>query len=258
MKTKISVMKVILSLFVLVFLAVSGQAQKTLRIMSYNIRHGAGLDNRLDAERIAGVIRRAAPDVVALQEVDSATLRTGRKDLLHQIADEVLMHRMYAPAIPYEGGKYGIGLLSKEKPLNVRYMPLPGREESRVLLLAEFEEYVVCCTHFSLTEEDQLASVPLLTGALAEVAKPVFFAGDLNALPDSPVLKALQEKFVVLTDPKKKTFPANQPEECLDYVLGFTGNGQTYAVLNNRVPEEPVASDHRPVVTTVRLKTAGD
>lgn len=251
-------MKIVLGLFMLVFLAFSVQAQRTVRFMSYNIRHAAGMDNRLDAGRIAEVIRREAPDVVALQEVDSATVRTGKADILHEIADESLMYRIFAPAIPYQGGKYGIGMLCKEKPLHFKYMPLPGREEPRVLLVAEFEDYVFCCTHFSLTEEDQLTAVTMLAGELDTIRKPVFLAGDLNALPDSPVLKALREKFVVLTNPKEKTFPADKPQECLDYILGFTGNGQTYAVLANRVVKEPVASDHRPVVADVRLKTAAD
>ena len=76
----------------------------------------------------------------------------------------------------------------------------------------------------------------------------------MNARPDSPVLKALQEKFVVLTNPKNNTFPANEPRECIDYILGFTGNGHSYAVLGNQVVNSPVASDHRPVVATVALK----
>ncbi|MDE6452517.1 MAG: endonuclease/exonuclease/phosphatase family protein, partial [Odoribacter sp.] len=210
-------MKIVLGLFMLVFLAFSVQAQRTVRFMSYNIRHAAGMDNRLDAGRIAEVIRREAPDVVALQEVDSATVRTGKADILHEIADESLMYRIFAPAIPYQGGKYGIGMLCKEKPLHFKYMPLPGREEPRVLLVAEFEDYVFCCTHFSLTEEDQLTAVTVLAGELDTIRKPVFLAGDLNALPDSPVLKALREKFVVLTNPKEKTFPADKPQECLDY-----------------------------------------
>ncbi len=251
-------MKILLGLFVSVFLAFSVQAQRTVRFMSYNIRHGAGMDNRLDSERIAKVIQQVAPDVVALQEVDSATMRIGEADMLHELADYNLMYRMYAPAIPYRGGKYGIGLLAREKPLHFRYMPLPGREEARVLLIAEFEDYVFCCTHFSLTEEDQLAAVSVLTEELSTVKKPVFLAGDLNALPDSPVLKVLQEKFVLLTNPEEKTFPADKPQECLDYILGFTGNGQTYTVLANRVVKETVASDHRPVVADIRLKTDAD
>lgn len=239
----------------LVFPVLRPMAQQSLRIMSYNIHDGIGLDNRTDYERIAGVIRQSDPDIVALQEVDSATQRAGGVDILHQLADYTLMHRLYAPAIPYQGGKYGIGLLSREKPLKTRYIALPGREEQRVLLIAEFEKYVFCCTHFSLTEADQLASIPLIIGELSQVTKPAFLAGDLNAHPDSPVLKALQKKFIVLTDPKKMTFPADKPGECLDYILGYTGNGSTYAVSGNRVVNEPLASDHRPVVTEVVLKT---
>ena len=43
--------------------------------MSYNIRNGIGIDNIQDIGRIARVILREAPDLVALQELDSATLR---------------------------------------------------------------------------------------------------------------------------------------------------------------------------------------
>ena len=47
--------------------------------------------------------------------------------------------------------------MSRDEPLAVRRIPLPGREESRVLFVAEFPDYVVCVTHLSLTPEDQRA-----------------------------------------------------------------------------------------------------
>lgn len=71
-----------LSLLFLCLLTVDVNGQSTLRLMSYNIRHGAGLDGRSDFERIAEVIKREHPDVVALQEVDSVTRRTGGRDFL--------------------------------------------------------------------------------------------------------------------------------------------------------------------------------
>ena len=69
--------KTFFSLLFLCLLTFNVDGQSTLRLMSYNIRHGAGLDERLDFDRIAEVINREHPDVVALQEVDSVTQRIG-------------------------------------------------------------------------------------------------------------------------------------------------------------------------------------
>ena len=160
---------------------------------------------------------------------------------------------MGAPAISFDGGKYGIGLLCRRKPLSFRTVPLPGREEPRVLLLAEFEGYIFCCTHLSLTEEDQLTSVERIGALLEGEKKPVFLAGDLNAEPDSPTMKALQKKFVILTGGKEMTIPADYPQSCIDYILGYMANGSRYQVTTNYVVNEPVASDHRPVFVNVSV-----
>lgn len=229
--------------------------QTTLRIMSYNIHNGVGMDGKRDYARIADAILRMSPDVVALQELDSVTRRSRGVDILRELAELTSMYRVYAPSIDYQGGKYGIGMLSKEKPLKYKFVPLPGREEKRVLLVAEFGKYVFCATHFSLTEADQLASIPLILKEIEGIQKPVFLAGDLNAHPDSPVMKALREKFRVLTNVKTQTFPADKPKECLDYILGYAGNDPGFASLSNGVMNEPVASDHRPVFAEIRLKT---
>lgn len=248
-----------LFLFLYTIVGVDAQSvrpeQTTLRIMSYNVHNGIGLDGKRDYDRLAGVINRFAPDVVALQELDSVTQRSLGVDILREFAGKTLMHSIYAPAISYQGGKYGIGILTKEKPLNYRIIPLPGREEKRVLLIAEFEKYIFSCTHFSLTEADQLASVELITKEIGNTKKPVFLAGDLNALPGSPVMKSMLEKFRPLTNVKNMTYPANEPKECLDYILSYKDNEPGYALLSNSVIGESVASDHRPVFAEVRLKT---
>ena len=72
------------------------------------------------------------------------------------------MHACFAPAIDFDGCKYGIGLLSKKAPIHLQTMALPGREEARTLILAEFEDYIYCCTHLSLTEEDRMKSLDFL------------------------------------------------------------------------------------------------
>lgn len=177
----------------------SGDAERnTLRIMSYNIRNGRGMDEVTDLGRIAEAIRKVAPDVVAVQEVDSVTGRSGGIDVLRTLGERTLMFPTYAPAIDFDGGKYGVGMLSKEKPVSYRYIALPGREEERVLLWVEFERYIFCCTHLSLTPEDRMLSLPILRREAASAHKPLFIAGDWNATAHSPFITGNQQGFPVV------------------------------------------------------------
>lgn len=137
------------------------QERNKLRIMTYNVHNGVGTDGKTDYRRLANVIARDGADVVAVQEVDSATRRSGGRYVLGEIAREALMHDTFGAAIDYDGGRYGIGLLSRERPLSVHRVALPGREESRTLLVAEFDRYVVGCLHLSLTAQDRMASLPV-------------------------------------------------------------------------------------------------
>ncbi|MCD8182012.1 MAG: endonuclease/exonuclease/phosphatase family protein [Bacteroides sp.] len=154
--------------------------QKELNILSYNVHNCIGMDDKRDYQRIADVILQASPDVVALLELDSVIQRNGGVFALEKLRECTGMHGIYASAIPYQGGSYGIGLLSKEAPLNHKIVPMPGREEKRTMIIAEFKGYVFCATHQSLTPEDQLLSIPILREALKGIRKPVFIAGDMN------------------------------------------------------------------------------
>ncbi|MDD4514380.1 endonuclease/exonuclease/phosphatase family protein [Massilibacteroides sp.] len=225
----------------------------SLRIMSYNVKNCSGMDNVTDYQRIADVINRVTPDVVAVQELDSATQRSQGVFVLKELAERTLKHWTYAPAIDYQGGRYGVGVLSKEKPLGYKMVPLPGREEQRMLLIVEFEKYVFCCTHFSLTKEDQELSVPIIFDAIKGIQKPLFLAGDMNTVYDSPTQVALREKFKTLNNYKENTIPVVNPNRCIDFIYGYE-NGNTYSVLKRRVLfEEQVASDHLPLFVDVRL-----
>ncbi|MDE7388427.1 MAG: endonuclease/exonuclease/phosphatase family protein, partial [Muribaculaceae bacterium] len=136
---------------------------QSLRVMSYNVRNGVGMDDVRDYDRAAGVIDRLRPDVVAVQEVDSATGRSSGRYVLGEFAQRTSMYPLYAPAISYDGGSYGIGLLSRHRPKAVKRIALPGSEESRALLIADFGDYAVACTHLSLTEADALSSAALIS-----------------------------------------------------------------------------------------------
>jgi endonuclease/exonuclease/phosphatase family metal-dependent hydrolase len=231
---------------------ISPKEDNTLRILTYNTHNCIGMDNVADYGRIADVINKVNPDVVALQELDSMTQRS-KSFILKYLADRTSMYWTYGPAISYQGGKYGIGILSKEKPMNTRILKLPGREEQRALLIAEFQEYVFCCTHLSLTEEDRRLSTFIILEAVEDISKPVFLGGDMNDVHGSPMQNMLSEKFSPLNDYKQNTFPVKNPNLCIDFIYGYN-NGNTYSVLHRQVIDEQMASDHLPVFVDVRLK----
>ena len=239
-------------------MALSAFSQDYLKLMSYNVRNTKGMDGVRDYQRIANVIINESPDVVAIQELDSMTTRSEQKYVLGELAERTQMHGNYVPAISFQGGKYGIGILSREKPLNIKAMSLPGREEKRALMVAEFEDYFFACTHLSLTEEDRLASLEIIKSCITQSTKPFFLAGDLNDTPDSKFIKALQEDFQILTNTKKATYPAPEPTETIDYIAALKSRTEDFAVLSTQVLEEPLASDHRPITAHLRMAKKAD
>lgn len=223
-----------------------------LRIMSYNVRGGMGMDDKRDYERASAVIREHKPDICALQELDSITGRNGKTYALQEFAQRSGMHGTFAKAIDYDGGAYGIGLLYKDEPLQIKRIPMPGREEARALIVAEFPEYVFLATHLSLTGADQLTSIRMIDSLAALYPeKAVFFAGDLNFTPDSEQFKALRKNFLPLTDTKLKSWPADEPRDAIDYIWGYIGGDRYYKVRDHGVIDAPTQSDHRPVFADV-------
>lgn len=234
------------------------QQQNQLNVLTYNIHNGIGMDGKTDYARIAGLIRHSKADVVAVQEVDSATHRSKGRYVLGEIAAEALMHPTFGAAIPYDGGKYGIGILSREKPMAVRQRSLPGREEKRTLLIAEFKRYVLGCVHLSLTEADQMASVAVIREEAARCGKPFILAGDWNAVPQSALVKELQGDFRLLNNPKTPTFPADRPDRCIDYIALYQPTGTKLVSRRSYVWNKQKASDHRPVWTQLQFKTPAE
>lgn len=224
--------------------------QTTLKLMSYNIRNGRGIDNVQDLRRVAEVINRTAPDIVALQELDSVTGRMAGRFIPGELGEMTGMHARFCRAIDYDGGAYGIGLLARNEPLAVRRVPLPGREEARVLLVAEFPDYVVCVTHLSLTPEDQRASLPIIRAVTDTCLKPVLLAGDFNMRDARVVLDGLGGTFRPLSDTAQLTFPAVDPAIRIDYILG-RGLPASTVVAEPTVDRTTPASDHCPLWVTL-------
>lgn len=236
--------KQIILLTACIFSFLGATAQK-ISIMSYNVRNARGMDGAQDLDRTASVIRTANAQFVALQELDSVSGRSGGLDILHELATRTSMHASYARAIEYDGGAYGIGLLSKERPIHTERIELPGREEARVMLIAQMEGCVICCTHFSLTEADQTASIKKIVDITRKYDKPLFLVGDLNFEPSSEQFELLSKHFILLSDHLEPTFPANRPTQTIDYIWG--SSTYKYKVHKQQVIFAPTQSDHRPI-----------
>lgn len=255
MKTGNMILKTIICLLILaVFPAAFASSPRKVTLMSYNIRNGVGMDNVRDIDRTAAVIAAVAPDAVAVEEVDSVTGRSGGAYVLGLLAEKLGMHATYAPAIDFDGGRYGIGMLSRREPLTVKRLQLPGREEQRTILICEFEDYVYCATHLSLTEADRDASLKIILEAVKDAGKPVFLAGDFNSAPDEPFMLNFRQSFTVLSDITAATFPADNPVDIIDYITELKRPGVKGAkVLSAEVVDAPTQSDHRPIVVKLVL-----
>lgn len=219
------------------------------RAMTYNVHNCKGTDGVVDYKRVADVISAHNLDVVALQELDSLTTRYPDQDVLKNLADHTGMYPTFGAAIDKSGGKYGVGVLTKEKPLSYYRVPLPCSSEPRVMLVVELKDYYFCCTHFSLLAEYREQAVDIIIAEAAKLTKPMILAGDLNATRDQASIQTLANHFHIFEKPiSPNTFPSSTPTKEIDYICLYKGRGAEAVVSEHWVPLVSVASDHRPVV----------
>lgn len=127
----------------------------SFKIMSYNIRHGNTSDKGFDLSRCAAVIAKEKPRFISLQEVDMFTSRVGKINTCEELIKNLNENQFsitnwnFAKAIDFNGGEYGVALLSREKPLRIDTVKLGGNEP-RVLLICEFEDCWIGVTHLPL------------------------------------------------------------------------------------------------------------
>jgi len=231
-------------------LANAQSERQRLRIMSYNTHHSEGMDGKLDLERLARVITSQGPTLVALQELDSVTERANRVFQLEKIAKLTNMNGVFAKAIPYGGGSYGNGILSKETPLSVKSTPVPGAER-RLLLMAEFENYVFACTHLDGSEAYLDSAYAIIRREAVQWKKPFIIAGDWNCRPDNKFIKNLKKDFIIITD--ENSVPYDEPTYCIDYIAALDRYA-TFDVVRKWVIKGSVSSDHCPTCATVDMK----
>lgn len=273
----------------------ASQAQGELTVMSYNIMVGRfhqttgqfpGFPENLEA--ILKVMRDSRADVILVQEVDVGAERSGRTDQARLLGEGLGFHYRFAPAIDFQGGKYGIALLSRWPILEHRVVPLflpdygkshpewgiagEGLEEQRVALVARVDvpgrPLTVINTHLGLSQHQRRIQTAQLAALIEEQlqlpGRSVVLGGDLNCEPDARELAPLRSRLadayhqipnaagmprdIRIRD--RLTVRSDQPSSCIDYIFY---RGDSMEVLETRVLDS-TASDHRPVLTRLRFR----
>ena len=229
--------------------------------LTYNIHHGAGMDGRIDLPRLARVIQSVKPHVVALQEVDKMTSRSAGVDQAAELGRLTGMEVRYGSSMDYQGGQYGNAILSRLPIVDFKVVPLPGspEREPRSLSVAELRlpgednqaTFLFLATHLDHTSDSAdrlMAGKRIQELAAQRPTMPTLLAGDLNATPDSPLLRLLEPDWAG-GDAEANLFtsPAQNPVRQIDYILYRPA--EAWQVVESRVLDEPVASDHRPLMT---------
>ena len=239
------------------------RARKTIRVMTYNIHVGVGMDKKLDLQRIADVIKREQPDLVGLQEVDRGVKRTEGKDEIAELAGMTRMNFAFAPNLDYQGGKYGVAILSR-LPIKttVHRMFENKREAERRGMLhveVEVDGKVInfATTHLDYQFEDgRFFETQQLLQFLIAVKGPLIVVGDWNDTPEGVAYKLMGFYFddAWISSRAKGdgfSYPADKPSKRIDHIF-------CRKIDRMRAKKAWVvgtlASDHVPVVAEIEIR----
>ena len=231
-------------------------ARPMLRVVSYNIRHGVGMDGQLDLDRTAAVLRRLEPDLVALQEVDEHCRRSGGVDQAAALGKALGLEHRFAEFMDHDGGRYGLAVLTRFPITATRRHELPRGAEPRCALEVVVEvpglgqPVSFTCVHNDWTKEAiRVAQMRALVAALGE-RRPAIVAGDYNSQPGGESLAVLADAGwrILAKDGARganPTWPADEPTQEIDHVAE---RGLPDYSVSHDVIDERVASDHRPIL----------
>ena len=262
MRIKISFFLVLLFSSHLSFSQKGVDSSSIVKILSFNILHGATTKGDFDLDVIAKVISETDPDFVALQEVDYKTNRAKNYDLATELGWRTKMTSIFGRAMYFDGGEYGEGVLSKHSILSSRNIALPHNpgDEPRAALeistiLPSKDTISFIGTHLDhLKEEDnRIMQAKKINQTFKSNNHPTILAGDLNAEPKSTTMNILESLWTSAyrKEEPKPTYPSNSPSKKIDYVLFYPQH--RWKVLDSKVICDTLASDHCAYLVTLQL-----
>ncbi len=233
-----------------------------LVVLSYNIHHGFDDDGVPGMQRIAAEIRAANADLVALQEVSRGWTLLGGNDLVSYLRWRFPEYEIVFRAT--DGQLWGNAIMSRlplsaaaggtfdAEPGVLRY----GWVQAMIHLPDRHLEFYSVHLTADLESRGGDPRLPQAQRLIEQVgaAPMVIVAGDFNAHPEDPPIRALREALTDLGEQaglaQQPTWPAADPRERIDYIFGRAVTVTDGAVLAT------TASDHRPILVRVRTVDA--
>lgn len=248
----------------------SGYAQSSknddrqVKVLSFNILHGATTQGDFDLDVIANVIKTTDPDLVALQEVDFKTNRARGMDLVIELGWRTKMASLFGRGMPFDGGEYGEGILSKFSLIESRNVALPyspGNEPRAALeiitTLPSGDTIAFVGTHLEHQfETDRISQVRKINEVFSQNEFPTILAGDLNAVPGSKPIDLLEAIWTPTYDKKDPdpTYSSSDPKIKIDYVMYYPE--ERWRIIDTKVIQDSIASDHYAYLVTLELLAA--
>ena len=203
-----------------------------LKIMTYNVQSGRDAWGQLHLDGCAATINEVQPDVCVLNEVRVGCIGSGRLDQPAEIGKATGMYHAFAKAIPFDGGSYGIALLSKYPIVKFEVFPVPAlpeetqarNYEARVLERAELDingqTIVVYGSHFGLTGRERVNATKLVLEKVPFETLPTLLMGDFNMTPDDSLIAQLEEKLINTgKDSLELTHHTLNMRDTIDYIF---------------------------------------
>jgi len=233
--------------------------------MSYNIRHGEGMDMVLDLSRAGTIIQSQSPDICGLQEVDHFCSRSDSVDQTEYLAQKTQMEGTFGKFMDFQGGEYGMATLSSKPMISTKVLQLPdGKYEPRSSIVHEIEVAKGCTITFANVHFDWIDGPEGITNRLNQARALVRYVdqlnraaiiiGDFNCLPDSPTMQYFAEQGFVFIDKgdDNLSFQGNTHAD-IDHIIYRNSEDVRFQKKNIQLLDEPLVSDHRPLVAELKV-----
>jgi endonuclease/exonuclease/phosphatase family metal-dependent hydrolase len=226
----------------------------SIRLLTWNIHGAFGRNPRFDLSRVIALIQEWAPDIIALQEVDSRRKPDG--DPFQLLQDKLGKHGVHARSITTADGHYGQMLISccPIRASEVHDISQAEREPRRAIM-AEIEAPAglvrVVATHLGLSVGERRGQARELLSLAGTSGPTTVVMGDFNDWLWAGSVHALLARELPGRS-RFRTFPSFCPLLKLDRIFCRPANALRACFSDKRAR---AISDHLPVIADIALST---